>query len=341
MNFPKISIVIPSYNQGQFLEETILSVIDQQYPNLELFVVDGGSTDNSVDVIKKHEQHLTWWVSEKDNGQSEAINKGLKNTKGEIVCWVNSDDLLMPGSLQVISSAFISAPMQVGLIHGGSIVFNADKIKETRLTYQSPNKEAYLSGMVFPQPAAFFRKSLVDRVGYLNEQLHYGMDYDLFLRLALVCDFLPIDNVLAKYRLHQQSKSVSESNRFIGDWKRSFVNLCKNLQWSNELEYLRKTHLFNDELNYFKSFSFEPLNQIQIAINKRKALFFHLGHILKDLYWNYHVRQAKRLKNMMKEDFENTWWQEDPRLNTVASKLNYPDFALAFVRFFRLLKTKR
>ena len=340
MNFPKISIVIPSYNQGQFLEETILSVIDQQYPNLELFVVDGGSTDNSVDVIKKYEQHLTWWVSEKDNGQSEAINKGLKKTNGEIVCWVNSDDLLMPGSLQVISSAFMSAPMQVGLIHGGAIVFKADKIKETRLTYQSPNKEAYLSGMVFPQPAAFFRKSLLDKVGYLNEQLHYGMDYDLFLRLALVCDFLPIDNVLAKYRLHQQSKSVSESNRFIGDWKRSFVNLCKNLQWSNELEYLRKTNLFNDELNYFKPFLFEPSNQIQITINKRKVLFFHLGHILKDLYWNYHVHQAKKLKNMMKADFKNAWWQDDPRLNVMAGKLGYPDFLLSLLRFFRLYVRK-
>jgi glycosyltransferase involved in cell wall biosynthesis len=189
MNFPRISIVIPSYNQGQFLEETILSITDQQYPDLELFVVDGGSADNSIDIIKKYEHHLAWWVSEKDKGQSEAINKGLKKATGEIVSWVNSDDLLMPGSLQVISSTFTSATGQVGLIHGGAIVFDEDKIKETRLTYQSPNKEAYLAGMVFPQPAAFFRKSIVDKVGYLNDQLHYGMDYDFFMRLALVSDF--------------------------------------------------------------------------------------------------------------------------------------------------------
>ena len=340
MNFPKISIVIPSYNQGQYLEESILSVIGQQYPDLELFVVDGGSSDNSVDVIKKYEQHLKWWVSEKDKGQSEAINKGLKKATGEIVSWVNSDDLLMPGSLQVISSTFISAPGQVGLIHGGAIVFNADKIKETRLTYQSPNKEAYLGGMVFPQPAAFFRKSMVDKVGYLNEQLHYGMDYDLFMRLALVCDFLPIDTVVAKYRLHQQSKSVSEANRFISDWKRSFVNLCKNLQWIDELEFLSRTNLFKNELDYFRPFSFEPFKNIQISINKRKALFFHLGHILKDLYWNYHVHPAKRLKNMMKTEFENTWWQDDPRLNAVAAKLNYPDILLSLFRSVRLLVRK-
>ena len=340
MNFPKISIIIPSYNQGQFLEETLLSVIDQQYPNLELFVVDGGSTDNSTEVTKKYEQHLAWWVSEKDKGQSEAINKGLIKATGQIVGWVNSDDLLMPGSLQVISSVFISAPARVGLIHGGAIVFDAGKVKETRLTYQSPNKEAYLGGMVFPQPAAFFRKSVVDKVGYLNEQLHYGMDYDLFMRLALVCDFLPLDNVLAKYRLHQQSKSVSEANRFINDWKRSFVNLCKNLQWTDELEYLKKTDLFTNELNYFRPFSFEPDKQIQSVVNKRKVLFFHLGHILKDLYWNYHVHPAKRLKNLMKTDFENTWWQDDPRLDAITAKLNYPDFMLSLLRSFRLLVRK-
>lgn len=340
MNFPRISIIIPSYNQGRFLEETILSIIDQQYPNLELFVVDGGSTDNSINIIKKYEHNLAWWVSEKDKGQSEAINKGLKKATGELVSWVNSDDLLMPGSLQVISSNFISAPGQIGLIHGGAIVFDEDKIKETRLTYQSPNKEAYLGGMVFPQPAAFFRRNMVERVGYLDEQLHYGMDYDLFLRLALVSDFLPINNILAKYRLHQQSKSVSEANRFISDWKRSFVNLCKNLQWTNELEYLSKTNLFNNELDYFKPFSFEPFKHIQFAINKRKALFFHLGHILKDLYWNYHVHPAKRLKKLMKTEFENTWWQEDPRLNAVAAKLNYPDLLLSLIRSFRLFVRK-
>jgi glycosyltransferase involved in cell wall biosynthesis len=180
MNFPKISIVIPSYNQGQFLEETILSVVNQQYPNLELFVVDGASKDNSVDTIKKYESRITWWVSENDNGQSEAINKGFAKATGDIISWLGSDDLLMPGSLQIISSAFISAPVQIGLIHGGAIVFNGAEINKTMFTYQHPIKEAYLSGMVFPQPAAFFRKGFAEKVGYIDEKLHYGMDYDFF-----------------------------------------------------------------------------------------------------------------------------------------------------------------
>jgi glycosyltransferase involved in cell wall biosynthesis len=341
MNFPKISIVIPSYNQGQFLGETILSVIDQQYPNLELFVVDGGSTDNSVDVIKKHEQHLTWWVSEKDKGQSDAINKGFAKATGEIISWLCSDDLLMPGSLKLIASHFESASEKIGLVHGGATVFEEEKIKETRFTYQVPNKEAYLSGMVFPQPAAFFHKSWIEKVGSLNEELQYGMDYDFFLRLALVCDFLPVDDILAKYRLHQQSKSVSESDKFIGDWKRSFVNLCKNLQWTNELEYLGKSGLFNEELSYFKTYLFHPDNRIQSGLDKRKALFYHLGHILKNLYWNYDVHRAKGLLKAMKTDFNKTWWNEDPRLKTVASKLNYPGFLLSILKNVRLLIRKR
>jgi len=337
MNLPKISIVIPSYNQGQFLEETILSIINQQYPNLELFVVDGGSNDNSVEVIKKYERYFAWWVSEKDKGQSNAINKGFSRATGELISWLCSDDLLMPGSLETIASSFLSAPANIGLIHGGAIIFESNKIKGTRFAYQVPNKEAYLSGMVFPQPAAFFRKSYLDKAGQLNESLHYGMDYDLFLRLSLICDFLPIDKVLAKYRLHQQSKSIAESNRFISDWKRSFINMCKNLQWTEELNYLVKTGLFNIETDFNEPYRFQPDNTIQLTVNKRKSVFFHLGHILKYLYWNGDLERARELSNNMKNDFDKRWWKEDPRLNIAAAKLNYPAFAL---RLFKIIKRK-
>jgi len=328
MNFPRISIVVPSYNQGQFLEETILSVINQQYPDLELFVADGGSNDNSVDIIKKYESHIKWWVSEKDKGQSDAINKGLSKATGEILTWLCSDDLLTPGSLKIVATHFSSANEKIGLIHGGAIIFEKDKIKETRFTYQVPSKEAYVSGMVFPQPAAFFRRSYLTQVGSLNETLHYGMDYDLFQRLSLICEFLPVDNVLAKYRLHSQSKSVTESNRFITDWKKTYINMCKNLGWSREISYLESTGLFDNEKNYSEPYVFRPDPTIQSTIDKQKSLFFHLGHILKDLYWKNDLEQARILKNLMKKDFEKEWWKEDPRLNTIVTKLNYPGFVL-------------
>lgn len=332
MDWPRISVIVPSYNQGMFLEETLLSVIGQEYPNLELIVVDGDSTDNSVETIRKYQAKINWWISEKDSGQSNAINKGFRKVTGEIITWLNSDDLLLDDSLQQVASTFSSAPENTGLIHGGAIVFESNKKEDTRFTYQVPSREAYLSGMVFPQPAAFFRKNLIDMVGILNEELHYGMDYDLFQRSSLVSDFLSIDKTLAKYRLHQHSKSVAESNRFMLDWNRSFVNLCKNLQWDKELAYLQRTGLFNDALKYFKSYSFQPDPKIVSKVNREKTLFFHLGHMLKDLYWTYRSQEAKELKKMMKADFDDDWWQEDSRLRVVSEKLRLPDLALRILR---------
>lgn len=335
MNLPKISIVIPSYNQGQYLEETLLSVIDQQYPNLELFVVDGGSNDNSVEIIKRYEQYLTWWVSEKDSGQSEAINKGFQKATGEIISWLCSDDLLTSDSLNTVAAHFSKVSGSIGLIHGGAIVFEQDKKETIIFNYQTPCKEAYLAGMVFPQPAAFFRKSCLDQVGLLNETLHYGMDHELFQRLSLVCEFLPINGVLAKYRLHGQSKSVAENTGFIDDWKASFINVCKNLQWTEEVDYLNNTGLFGKQIDYFQPYSFVPSIDLLATVNKKKALFFHLGHVLKELYWNHEIKEAKRLKKIMKNDFGIGWWQDDPRLKIISNKLHYTGFPVNLIRALR------
>ncbi len=335
MSLPKISVVIPSYNQGRFLEEAILSVISQQYSNLDLLVVDGGSTDNSLNVIKKYEQHISWWISERDNGQSEAINKGFLQATGEIVTWLCSDDLLAENALETVASYFTSFNERVGLLHGGAIIFDSQRTKETRFTYLFPSKEAYLSGMTFPQPAAFLRKSYLERVGGVNESLHFGMDYDLFMRLSLVSEFKPVESVFAKYRLHDQSKSVSASSKFINDWKKSFVNLCKNLSWSDELELIKKTGLYENELSFSYNFQFQPEEYIVDTVNKHKATFLHLGHVLKDLYWTYRVDEAKRLLKMMLENFPDEWIKEDSRLDEVVAKLRLPSFALKSVRIIK------
>ena len=162
IRWPKISIVIPSYNQGQFLEETILSVINQQYPELELFVIDGGSNDNSVEVIKKYESHITWWLSEKDRGQSDAINKGFSRATGEIITWLCSDDLYTPGTLKKVADYFSSQPDNVGLIYGGITTFKDGIDLRSNWGYQNPTVERYLAGMAFSQPAAFYKKKYVD-----------------------------------------------------------------------------------------------------------------------------------------------------------------------------------
>src|SRR4030066_2441490 len=120
ISYPKISVITPSYNQGQFIEETIISVIGQKYPELEYIIIDGGSTDNSTAIIRKYERDLAYWISEKDSGQSEALNKGFKKASGDIVCWINSDDLLLPGSLKIVAEYFWKHP-DVMFINGNTL----------------------------------------------------------------------------------------------------------------------------------------------------------------------------------------------------------------------------
>jgi glycosyltransferase involved in cell wall biosynthesis len=332
MNFPKISIIVPSYNQGQYLEETLVSIINQGYSGSELFVTDGGSTDNSVEIIRKYQDNINWWVSEKDNGQSDAINKGLQKATGEIVTWINSDDILLPGTLSKAANHFSTLPDSTGLIHGGTILFNGKTDLETRFTYQEPSREGYLGGMAFSQSSAFFKRKYLLTTGLLIEDLHYGMDYDLFMRLSLVCDFKPVKDVFSKYRLHKESKSIAEGSRFINDWKKSFVNLCKNLSWNNELSILRDTGLFDQELKYHRAFSFQPDPGIIKDINSQKALCFHLGHIIKDLYWNNRIDDAKNLLKMFDGNFPASWVKEDQRLTQVIKKLNMPGFILSSLK---------
>jgi glycosyltransferase involved in cell wall biosynthesis len=335
MNFPKISIVIPSYNQGQFLEETILSIINQQYPNLELFVVDGGSNDNSVGIIKKYEQYITWWVSESDKGQSDAINKGFAKATGEIITWINSDDILLPLSLNKVAQHFLTFPQKTGLIHGGTILFDEKKDIETRFNYLAPSPESYLSGMAFSQPAAFFKKKYFDKAGFLNNDLNFGMDYDLFMRLVLISTFQPVKDIFSKYRLHDQSKSIAESNKFIGDWKRSFINLCKNLSWHKELDTLQASGLYDKEINFYYKFSFEPDESLLSSLNSQKALYFHLGHVLKDLYWTGRIDEAKKLMRQMQTHFSEDWSEDDLRLKTILARLKLPAIALRVLKKIR------
>ena len=158
MKWPKISIITPSYNQGKYLEQTILSVISQNYPNYEYLIIDGKSTDNSVEIIKKHEKHLSFWVSEKDNGQSHALNKGFKLATGDIFCWINSDDFFYPGIFNKMASEFLNNS-DVFFIHGyqNHVDEFGIKLYETYPTCKNP-KKAILYGGITRQLSCFFKK---------------------------------------------------------------------------------------------------------------------------------------------------------------------------------------
>jgi len=339
--WPRISIVTPSYNQGIFLEETLRSVLLQNYPNLELIVIDGGSKDESVSIIQKYASWISYWISEKDKGQSDAINKGFQRATGEIITWINSDDLLTQGALQKVAEHFLDLPGDAGLIHGGMILFKEKTELETRFTYLKPSRESYLSGIVFSQPAAFFKKKYLDHVGYLREELHYGMDYDLFMRLSLVSNFYSVSDVFALYRVHSQSKSVAQTNQFIDDWKKAFVNLCKNLNWKKELELMNRSGVFRDELDFYYPFNFECEPIIINSIEREKAIYFHLGNVLKDLYWTGRLDEASGLMKLLESNFQKKWIEEDRRLETVCRKLKIPRFVLKSIKKVKTIFKKK
>lgn len=209
---PKITVVTPSFNQARFLGETLDSVEAQRYPDLEHIVIDGGSNDGSVEIIRANAARLTFWVSEKDRGQSHAINKGFARATGEVLTWLNSDDTFLPGALDAVGAVFAAHP-DVDLVYGDFLYTDADgRPMRRRHVFGSMMYETLLYHDYLGQPAVFFRKRLLDAVGPVDESLHYCMDWDLFLRMWRVCRPMHISKVLATYRLDQSAKSNAEDS---------------------------------------------------------------------------------------------------------------------------------
>ncbi len=205
---PKISIVTPSYNQGRFLERTIISVLNQRYPNLEYIIVDGGSTDESVEIIRKYETHLAYWVSERDQGQSEALNKGFAKCGGEILAWLNSDDMYLPGALLKVAAMFEKHP-DAALIYGDYIKVDADDRCIALRRQPSFDYQVCLHAYTIAiQPASLFNRKAFFEVGGIDRRYDYVMDYDLILRLALYGRVLHTRKYMAALRVHPTSKTV-------------------------------------------------------------------------------------------------------------------------------------
>jgi glycosyltransferase involved in cell wall biosynthesis len=202
-----VSIVTPSYNQGEFLEETIRSVLLQGYPALDYLIMDGGSTDGSVDIIRRYSEWLSHWVSGPDGGQTQAINTGFKLAKGDVVAWLNADDTYVPGAVWQAAAAMGTRDSPV-LVYGDCQ--QIDEVGRPLVFYKGAcdGPESFLLFRAcVPQPTTFFRRSLLDEVGYLDESLHYAMDCEFFLRVAARHDLRYIPRVLANYRVHSASKT--------------------------------------------------------------------------------------------------------------------------------------
>ncbi|GAT62866.1 glycosyltransferase family 2 protein [Paludibacter jiangxiensis] len=207
---PKISVITPSYNQGQFLEQTILSVLGQNYPNLEYIIIDGGSNDDSVEIIEKYSDHLSFWISEKDNGQAHAINKGFAKATGDILCWLNSDDMYMPNVLSYVASRLDIAKKQI--LSGNCIHFNetAEGVVTQGYDVQRYATEIDLINNDFIiQPSSFWTRRTWESVGVLNEQFHFVFDWEWFLRAQQsTVRFIFENKPFSIYREHDAHKTA-------------------------------------------------------------------------------------------------------------------------------------
>lgn len=240
-SLPKISIVTPSFNQGVFLEEAMLSVLDQGYPNLEYFVLDGGSSDGSVEVINKHSGRLTLWRSGPDSGQAAALREGFEMATGDILGWLNSDDLLAPGALMCVAEAWIENGPEL-VVAGGCQVFGREPEPPAHFPrFQvGPGPEPFpvtrmldmavhwFPGEFFYQPEVFFPRKAYFEVGGIDPSFFYTMDYDLWMRMALHgLDVVVLPEILAWYREHPGQKTadlealhremVRTANRYLKD----------------------------------------------------------------------------------------------------------------------------
>lgn len=219
IDWPRITIVTPSYNQASTLEETIRSVVLQGYPDLEYMIIDGGSTDASVEIIRQYESHLTWWVSEKDRGQSHAINKGWKRATGELVAWLNSDDILTFGALHRAARAYRQQQAsRGGILYGRATIISPQG--ESRGVIGEPFDLAFcLSNLIdpFPQPSAFIAKESLDESGLLDETLHLAMDLDLFMRISMLYPPRFVDEVWSLVRYSPETKTSKDPLGFIRD----------------------------------------------------------------------------------------------------------------------------
>lgn len=228
-----ISIVTPCYNAASFIEATIDSVLSQKGADYELLILDGGSTDGTVEIIKRYEKYLAYWHSRKDGGQSAAIVEGFSLSKGDVLCWLNADDYFMPGALEKVQREFKeNAGLQV--LYGDYIVLDENGRMEAKPKISYDFEICLLFYLMIPQPSCFWSRGIYDKIGGVNPNFQYAFDWDLFLRMGEALQGAPgaiqhVHDLYSVFRLHAESKSVSAQERFREERK----------QIQNQFEYYR------------------------------------------------------------------------------------------------------
>ncbi|MEN6481209.1 MAG: glycosyltransferase family 2 protein [Anaerolineaceae bacterium] len=212
-NLPLVTIVTPSFNHARFIERTLLSVLEQDYPRIEYFVMDGGSQDGTSEIIQKYADRLSGWISEKDRGQTDAINKGFARGNGEIFAWLNSDDTYLPGAVSAAVAYLLQHP-EVGMVYGDCNFIDADDRVIGKFNARQTDYARLKKGYVhIPQQAAFWRADLWKQVAPLDPSFYFAMDYDLWVRLAKISKLVYLPQLWANFRLHGDAKTISEDDR--------------------------------------------------------------------------------------------------------------------------------
>lgn len=297
-DFPSISIITPNLNQAKYLEETIRSVLLQGYPSIEYIIIDGGSTDGSLEIIKKYEKWIAYWVSEPDTGQSNALNKGFRKATGAITAWLNSDDLYEIGSLKKAGTLF-SSRNDVDIIYGDGMVIDENgaflEIGKSRLINEHDDLGNFIPNRVF-QPSLFFRRKILDDIGFLDENLHYAMDVDFWIRAFPGHKAFHTENILSRFRLHQSGKTTASSIKFLQEE----LLLISRYRGSHDLFsryleiYTAKSSLMNHvscELGFEMILhelrtSDVKLDYLEQAIKKRHCLIANAYLLNADIFYN-------------------------------------------------------
>ena len=209
----RFSVITPSYNQASYLEQTIQSVLDQDYPNLEYMIVDGGSTDGSVEIIRMYEKYLAWWVSERDHGQADAVNKGFKRATGDYIGWVNSDDLYEPGTLDEAAQALNNNP-HAGIVYADVRSIDSHGKTFNVMRYANYGLDGLLCFKIIGQPGAFLRRSVLEQAGYLDPTYNLLLDPELWIRMAMIAPIVYVPQVWAAARSHAGTKNSSQAAHY-------------------------------------------------------------------------------------------------------------------------------
>ena len=208
-----VSIITPSFNQSAYLEQTMKSVLDQDFPNIEYIVMDGGSTDSSVDIIQRHAARIAFWTSERDRGQADAINNGIAHAHGEILAWLNSDDYYLSGTISAAVEIFEQNPDMV-LIYGDMLAVNEHGETINTLKYQQLNLEDLLCFQIIGQPSVFFRREAFEKSGGLDTTFHFLLDHQLWIKISAQGKILHVDQTWSAARYHAEAKNRAKASEF-------------------------------------------------------------------------------------------------------------------------------